>query len=208
MDSDSEKDLAVSPISGYYFTINQLTPSEVVTDTTESQARQAEVTTLNTTSKYIFIPLIIFILLFVSVYAVIAINKIRYIKRMSAIAILAFFVISIPLLVGSVKNQTRFLPQADITKIPRNIEVTQPTTQGINIRWQTDKPQIGAVRYAVAPLKFNEPILVIEKTQSPRMNHSIAMSKLMPGVIYEFEILSDDIWYDNNGKAIEFYLKK
>jgi hypothetical protein len=199
----------LSDVSGkYYLSVFALTPKTTTTENdTQNQAGQAGIPMQTVSPLYIYLPFIIFFLLFIAAFGILTMNRIWNLKRSITSLVVALIIASIPYIVSTIQNGVGFQSNASPNEIPRNIRVVKNINNAIVIMWDTDVGQIGAIRYNYLPLSNKPATILIESNGLASKIHAIKIADLIPGQ-YILEIFSGNHWYDNHGIPLQFNVEK
>jgi len=188
----------------YYQTVFALTPKQTPVDTqTQNQAGQAGMTMPSADPWLIYTPFLIFFLLFIAAFGLLILNRVWNLKRTVASLVIALFLASIPYVVNIVQNGVGSETKASPDEIPRNIRIMVKTDKSVLVMWDTETAQIGGVRYSLKPLTYTSATVIIEGDGSLTKNHAVNINNLSKAS-YNLEIYSGHLWYDYNGKPLEF----
>lgn len=85
---------------------------------------------------------------------------------------------------------------------PRNMRITEVTTKTFVVSWEVDASVSGYVRYGDTSTSLS---LMAQDDQGavPAKEHRVTVSGLSPGKKYYFWVMSDDVAFGRNGKALE-----
>lgn len=169
--------------------------------TTVSQAPDSTPSWLAEITPYA--PFLVSGFLFVAAFGIMLIGKIRDAKNVSAALLVAFFAASIPQILFSITIGTRQSAQAGPQETPRNIRVSS-SLNAVTVAWETQKTTYGAVRYSVSPFTEKTAKTAVEASRKAETIHTVILSPLVAGRSYELEILSGNVWYDNQGEPLRF----
>jgi hypothetical protein len=151
-----------------------------------------------------YTPFILFALLFVIVFGIFIINRVRNLKNVMAAFMVAFMLASIPTLLTYIAHGSRQEVKAGPEEVPRNVRVAPASPTSVLISWETDAARLGVVRFGTAPFTLQATRVYIADNQKSVRTHSVEIDKLVKKETYEFEILSGTRWYDNAGSYIRF----
>lgn len=115
---------------------------------------------------------------------------------------IAFLTSIIPLGLRSLNRETQVTSQAASVNTPHSLIIDQVTQDGFNLSWQTDTPSVGTIRLKARDEPPALKRILTEDSNIEIKTHFIGILGLMPGTVYEFEILSGDTWY---GKGASSY---
>jgi len=117
--------------------------------------------------------------------------------------IVLVLVIGIPLSIFGVYKGIQYLTNAGVEATPKDVILSNLTTNSLTISWITDKQTDG---YVVPILNDKEQSPVRDKRGSGnRYTHYIELKSLEPNTKYTFQIVSDGKKYsDSNGENYEF----
>ena len=125
------------------------------------------------------------------------------IKKVLTILLIGFTTSAVPLSVGIANRRTQLSSQANSENIPKNVIVTQVIPTSFSVLWDTDQPGVGVVRVR----RLSDPSVFNQITSEPEggdiYKHMLKVVNLTPETQYALEILSNGIWYDNQGKPLE-----
>src|SRR3989344_1016938 len=188
----------------YYVTINQLSARNA------PEAKEEIVAYPQVPFGDMLVPLIpyapvfLFVLLFTVAFGMQVVNKIRRARHMMVAILIAFFAASIPTVLNYVQQGTRQEARAGPEEVPRQVRVAPQSPGSVVISWETDAPRVGVVRFGKKPLTNASGRVYIGNDQMSVRMHSVQIDTLTKKQPYQFEIMSGNTWYDNNGKYIEF----
>ncbi len=178
----------------YYTTVMSLTPK---TD------QMVETPVPQTPAEFIWLPLVIFILLFISASGILLSQKIKNWKKSAVLFLLAFFIAGIPFAISSIREGFSTTTKASPDETPRSVVVREFKQGSVVVSWETDKKGIGAVRYWPDTVP-SEAVVKIEHISTQK--HTVVLTGLSAGASYELEIVSGKSWYDNHGVPVRFTL--
>ena len=128
-------------------------------------------------------------------------NLTPYQKRQ--LAIIAVLVVGIPLTIFAVYKGVQFILRAGAEATPKDVVVSNLTTNSLTVSWFTDASAEG---YVVPVLNGVEQSPVQDKRGSgKRMSHYVELKSLEPNTSYSFVIISGGVKYiDNDGVEYKF----
>lgn len=113
------------------------------------------------------------------------------------IKIVAALVIGIPLTIFAVYQGVQYLSRAGAEAVPKDVVVTNLTTNSLTVTWFTDTPADG---YVVPVLNGVEQSPVRDKRGGGnRSSHYVELRSLEPNTKYSFVIVSGGTKYTNSG---------
>jgi hypothetical protein len=122
-------------------------------------------------------------------------NLTPYQKRQ--LAIIAALIVGIPLTIFAVYQGIQLILRASTEASPRDVVVTNLTTNSLTVTWFTD---VAADGYVVPILNGNEQSPVRDKRGSGRRtSHYVELKSLEPNTSYSFVIFSGGKKYTNDG---------
>ncbi len=192
-------------IAGYYAAVNALTPKE-------EQIASPQPDT-SSPLAILFSPFLIYgsVILFFALFLGALVIQIWYrtldAKRTLTSLVIAFIIASVPFSLKTALEITRFQTNAGPDETPRNVEIKQTGKTVAQISWQTQVEKVGAVRYSLAPFNQTQSQVVIADHGSMMKNHLAELPNLLPGVLYELEILSGSKWYNSEGRPLNLRLQ-
>jgi hypothetical protein len=145
---------------------------------------------------------IFFILLTLGIVALL-ITKVHDFNKILTISFLALVTSSIPYGTKLVTETTSLQTKATVTEIPQNMTITQLTSTGFTVTWQTADPTYGVLRIRQQAQKTGDQKVFTGQNQEASTTHSLTVNNLLPATTYYFEILSQSVWYNNNGLPLE-----
>lgn len=113
------------------------------------------------------------------------------------IKVVIALVIGIPLTIFAVYQGIQYLSRAGAEAVPKDVVVTNLTTNSLTVTWFTDSPAEG---YVVPVLNGVEQSTVRDKRGGGnRYSHYVELRSLEPNTKYSFVIVSGGIKYTNSG---------
>ncbi len=86
---------------------------------------------------------------------------------------------------------------------PRDLIISEVTTNTVKITWTTDQETQGVVEYGSSPTSLN----LFSPENQKQKNHSVAITLLSPATSYYFQIRIGETKYDNGGVPWTFATK-
>jgi len=198
---------AGSEVEKYYLALSALTPKDVL-----AQPQTAGSTGLSQgadTALFAVIgPVIIFFVIFISVFGVFLIGRIRNWRMGMTVFLLAVTLASTPFALNVLKNGTDRAVNASPDEIPRNVRIVPLSKSSIQIIWETDADKIGAVRIGSQPYSVENTRIVVGNFGDKTRTHTVSIGNLIYGQTYECDVLSGARWYDNEGTRLVFQMGK
>jgi len=191
----------------YYLAITALTPKEVVVTEEQTVSTYDLPASQRIIMDLIPLPFLLFGIVFICVFGFQIIHSAISIRRTVIAVVLALFAAGIPFMMKSLEQGTHQLPKAGPDEIPRNVRVVADVYTSVTIAWNTETPQIGAVRMGTAPFSLSNTFTVNGDEGKAVMKHTVRVDRLEKGKTYEFEVLSGNRWYDDSGKYLQFMVK-
>jgi len=114
---------------------------------------------------------------------------------------LALLVVMIPIGLSVIANPLSLISKAGPDQIPRNVVVDKVNANSFQMTWETRSGTASVVK--LWPRDLDNPTKVLVESIKPTNKHQILIEELQPAATYQFKILSDGVWYDNNGSPIE-----
>jgi hypothetical protein len=151
-----------------------------------------------------YAPVALFVILFVCAFGIQLISKIRQARNIIAIFFISLMAAGIPSILTYVQNGGGQEVKAGPQEVPKALHVSQLGSDSIKITWNTGATALGAVRLSTAPYVLTKARVYTADGGSMAQDHSVIVTHLQPGQVYEFEVFSKNDWYDNNGKYILF----
>jgi disulfide bond formation protein DsbB len=187
-----------SNLTSHYLQVQALTPSSGVSTSTPYAAGDTLALPLNLslTQAAIF-----FVLLFIGALGLLFAQARRG-TTLFALITLAFITSALPISMYIINRQTGVSSQAVSLATPKNLVVDQVTSTAFTVKWETDSPETGVLRFRQTP--ENSPLnrIISEPEGSDIYTHNLNPRDLTPNTTYYFEILSHGIWYDNTGQPL------
>lgn len=193
---------AGSNLTQYYLQVHALTP--------QSGAPDVAPTLLSGPPTFPFgitiIQLAIFsILAIIGIMALLAV-KVHDLNKIILVLTIMFITSAVPVSVMVVNRRTQIESLAGPDPTPKNVIVSQVKNTGFSVLWDTDKPNIGVIRYRLKDDPVNFSRIVSEEEEGQIYRHVLVITDLKPQTPYVFEILSDGTWYDDRGQPLEVLL--
>lgn len=151
----------------------------------------------------VYAPIVVFFVVFITAFLVQIVSRIWSWRQAITAAVIAFFFASIPLVLPSIREGTRFESHAGPEEIPREIRIERRLVSSVSVAWRTDASQRGAVRVYEA-VERNTSRTIIANAGKTATEHQAIISDLKVGKKYEIEILSGKTWYNDNGTRLSF----
>jgi hypothetical protein len=203
MDSNITTKPIASLYGNYLLNIESLTlkPAGGVQDNTET----SENTVLTPVSPLvIYSPFIIFFGLFIGILLANIIQRVINLRRIVTVVIFSLMAAVTPFLAGQLQNSVQYQSKAVQDQTPRNIEVISLTKTSVIISWETNVPNVGAVRFGQSQKDGQNLRVIIADNGSSISRHTVKIDQLVPGSEYIFEIASSNHWYDLSGSPVSF----
>jgi hypothetical protein len=85
---------------------------------------------------------------------------------------------------------------------PRNMRITEVSARSFVVSWEVDSDVSGYVRYGDTSTSLS---LIAQDDQGtvPAREHRVTVSGLSPGKKYYFWVMSDEVAFGRNGRALE-----
>lgn len=151
---------------------------------------------------------ILFFVIFLGGLLLQIINRTVDLKKIITTLFIALMIASTPIAVQTVFKATSLQSKAAPDEVPYNIEIKEVDAEKVEISWKIDSPRIGMIRIGTGPLTENYGQTAISNNGQKSRTHTVMVEKVKPNIAYEFEILSGSIWYNENGKPIQFTINK
>lgn len=193
--------------ANYFVTVNELTmhnPAQVQAATVQSSS-SAYVASITPFISYV--PLILFILLFIIAFGIQVNNGIRNARQVITALFIAIFAGGIPMVLTYVQVGTRQEVNASPEEAPRFVHVERAGATAARITWQTEAARSSAMKLGQAPMTDKDSRIYVGDNQQAVQSHTVAVPGLSDHHTYEFEILSGHTWYDNGGTFIRFVFR-
>lgn len=194
-------------VERYYLALSALTPKDGLTQV--SAAGPSGVPQTDSTAIVaLFGPLAIFFAIFVSVFGVFLVGRIRNWRMGVTAFLLAVTLASTPFVLSVLKNGTDGAVRASPDEIPRNVRIVPISNTSVQITWNTDADKIGAVRISSQTYNREKTRIILGNSGDNTKSHAVTIDKLTYGQSYGCEVLSGTRWYDNVGKRLVFLMGK
>jgi len=145
-------------------------------------------------------------LIFISVLflgaGVLIMTKIRKMQHLLMVLFTAFIATTIPFSVNLAIRPTELSSLAGPTSTPKNVIVSVVSDTTLSVTWETDNPGLGAVRLRETPGVSPLTRIITESGSGSVYRHYLEIPNLKSNTTYYLDILSDAIWYDNNGQPL------
>jgi hypothetical protein len=128
--------------------------------------------------------------------------KIRDFNKIMMVLLIIFVTTALPISVIIMNRQTRLESLAGPEATPKHVQVTQVSRTGFTLLWETDKATVGVIRLRKASDPVNFSRIIQEPEGGEIYRHLLVINNLVPQTAYDFEILSDGVWYDNHGQPL------
>jgi hypothetical protein len=194
-------------VERYYLALSALTPKDGLAQSPvagPSGVPQVD----NAMAFASFGPVVIFFVVFVSVFGVFLVGRIRNWRMGVTAFLLAGMLASTPFVLTSIKNGTDGTVHASPDEIPRNVRIIPLSQTSVQIVWETESEKIGAIRIGMKPYSIEKSRTVIGNSGSKTKTHAVTIDRLTYGQTYESEVLSGARWYDNGGQRLVFRMDK
>jgi hypothetical protein len=155
----------------------------------------------------LYLPIVLFLLLFCTAFVIQVTNKVRTSKHMLVSIVIALFAASIPAALTYLKEGSNQRAKAGPQEIPQNVRINYKNPKTAVVVWYTDAPVYGGVRYSLLPYSENKSNFITSDSGKKTLSHSVELKNLVLGKTYELEILSGSGWYTNNGSYIQFIFR-
>jgi hypothetical protein len=152
----------------------------------------------------IWIPFILFFLLFTVSFGLLIINKVWNWKRSVGAMVLALCLAGIPFVVSAIKQGVVTQYQAGSSEYPRRVKVMPKPPDSVIVSWDTDIPTVGAVRLGQSPLIMETAMVFIADNGQKIAKHTVVAENIRSGSVVELEIFSGTRWYNDGGKPLRF----
>jgi len=192
-----------SQVGKYYLALSALTPKDVLA---QSPIAGPSGLPLGTDTALIAIagPAIIFFAIFIAVFGVFLMGRIKNWKMGVTALLLAITLGATPFALNMLKQGTDGSVNASPDEIPRNVRIVPLSKTSVQVVWDTDAEKIGAVRMSLAPYSVTETRIIVGSGGEKTKTHEVTIGNLASGKTYECEVLSGSLWYDNEGKRLVF----
>jgi len=187
--------------SSYYISVFALTPKDTTTETASTEPFQ---TVPLVSPMIIWIPFILFFLLFTVSFGLLIINKVWNWKRSVGAMVLALCLAGIPFVVSAIKQGVVTQYQAGSSEYPRRVKVMPKPPDSVIVSWDTDIPTVGAVRLGQSPLIMETAMVFIADNGQKIAKHTVVAENIRSGSVVELEIFSGTRWYNDGGKPLRF----
>lgn len=131
------------------------------------------------------------------------ITKVRNVNTILTLMFIAFMTSTIPYGTRIIQQQTHLESQAGPELTPKNLIIDNVTRTGFTIMWDTDNPNLGALRLKSSLDPTEIPKIASEPDGPPLNKHVITVNNLKSNTLYYVDILSGSTWYNNNGRSLE-----
>ncbi len=85
---------------------------------------------------------------------------------------------------------------------PRNMQITEVRTDSFVVEWDTNAAVVGHIKYGDTSTSL--PLIAQDSEGTePRRKHRVVVDGLMPGRKYYFWVISDDIAFGKDNRALE-----
>lgn len=189
-------------LNNYYLTISTLTPIVAADSYASSSAASLVHSTPMPTGLIIYAPIVLFLALFISLFGLNIISKIKNYKRIGVTLVLVLFAAGIPFVLKSIQNGVSFVSKAGPLEIPKSIEIKQISKDAVTVIWNTDASTTGAVRIFIQTDINPKYKVIISNEGKAAAYHQVQILQLNKRTLYGLEILSNQNWYNNNGNPI------
>ena len=190
-------------VGKYYLALSALTPKDALA---QSPVAGPSGFPQGTDTAFLAIvgPAIIFFAIFIAVFGIFLLGRIRNWKMGVTALLLAITLGATPFALNVLKQGTDESVNASPDEIPRNVKVVPLSKTSVQVVWDTDADKIGAVRISLAPYSIRNARIVVGNAGGKTKSHAITIENLTAGKTYELEVLSGSRWYDNGGKRLVF----
>lgn len=127
-------------------------------------------------------------------------------KRIPMILGIIFILLTIPLTIFFIKNQTTLKSKASDSQKPLDMRVTNISDRSMTITYRTELPSTGSINYGSDKKLGESELEDIDREKgsfSPKKIHSISVKKLMPSTKYYLVIVSGSNTFLDNGVPFE-----
>jgi hypothetical protein len=190
-------------VEKYYLALSALTPKDVLAQSPVAGPSGLPLGT-DTALLAIIGPAIIFFAIFIAVFGVFLLGRIKNWKMGVTALLLAITLGATPFALNMLKQGTDGSVKASPDEIPRNVRIIPLSKTSVQVVWDTDAEKIGAVRISLSPYLISNARIVVGNSEDKTKLHEITIGNLVTGKTYECEILSGSRWYDNEGKRLVF----
>jgi hypothetical protein len=122
------------------------------------------------------------------------------VSAMSVLALVAG-TIGLPYAVRVVNKPTQTATEAFLATAPKQVFIDSLSSTEFVVRWQTDTPVLGAVRYGTSDIEINQAAFGLDPLQK-NIAHEVIVGDLEPGHTYYIEIISGSNRFNQYGRPL------
>ncbi len=154
----------------------------------------------------VYSPFVISGLLFVTALVILTAGKFRRARITFGMLVVALFAAAIPAMLTAINSGVNVPTQAAPGETPRNVRISYPQEGTAVIEWDTEKEQIGMVRYGRT---LTDPASVsLAGSPVERSTHHVAtLTNLEKDQKYEVQVFSGRQWYSAPDSPIVILLE-
>jgi hypothetical protein len=195
--------LTGTTIEKYYLALSSLTPKDTLAQTPVAGVSGLPQGT-DTALIALYAPVAVFIIIFITVFGIFFVGRIRNWKMGITAFLLAVTLAATPYALKVLKYGADGFVNAGPDEIPRNVRIVPLSMTSVQVVWDTDAPKIGAVRISSEPYVKENARIIIGNSHDKTTSHAVSIDNLVNGKTYECEVLSGSRWYDNKGNLLVF----
>jgi hypothetical protein len=204
----AERLLSLASLTGtmvekYYLALSSLTPKDALAQTPIAGTSGLPLGT-ETAFVALYTPVAVFIIIFITVFGIFLVGRIRNWKMGITAFLLALTLAATPYALNVMKYGVDGAVNAGPDEIPRNVRIVPLSKTSVQVVWDTDTPKIGAVRMSPEPYAIENARIIIGNSRDKTTSHAVLIDNLVNGKTYECEVLSGSRWYDNKGNLLVF----
>lgn len=119
---------------------------------------------------------------------------------------LIILIVAIPLGLLLISNPLNWGSKASPDQVPIRVVVDGVNTDSFRISWETQTETVSLIRYWPDDNQGLSQVIMVNLT--PNRYHQIVVGGLLPNTGYKVQIMSEHVWYDNQGVPIEVVTNK
>lgn len=194
----------VTTYANHLAQIDQLSERIETTAQTQTVPPQETVPTSVLSPYVAYLPLVLFLLLFITAFGMLVMNKVHSAKNVAVGLVIALFAACIPTTISFLHQSGGQITKAGPNETPRQVIITSKDKESAIVTWTTVATVYGGVRYSMAPFAVSRATYRVSDNAQATTTHAVVLPNLTKGTAYELEIQSGTGWYDNNGTYVRF----
>jgi hypothetical protein len=139
-------------------------------------------------------------------YITLTLNRFQQARVYMGVIALVLFVGVIALTTSQVQSPTSSAINASSDIVPQNVTFHQVNKETLTVTWHTDKPVIGGIKVSTDATQDLHHASLFDQT--PTTEHLHRIPAIAPGQTYYFTVLSNNQWFQFDGKPLQYTIPK